>query len=720
MEQATSHDADRLQLTLEIVRLTNRPSAEGAEVLRAILCAIKKNVGVEAAAIRLAQGVDFPYFEVDGFDDAFVAAESRLCRHGDERSPSCMCGSVLTQRVDTDLPHFTSGGSFWVADMGAFLRDTPAAQLPDDLRGRCARAGYQSLALIPLRCEERTIGLLQLADPRPGRFDAELIAFLEQLGSSIAVASRRLDQLRELEQQRDVAEGMIAMAPIIVLVLDDQGKIVRYNAQMEKVSGFDLDSVVGRDCFSVLLPESERAEAMERFSRVLGGGAAQGQLFPIVSKRGERRFVEWYYKPLFDAEGRQGVLAMGIDVSEQRASESERRALEGQLLQAQKLETIGRLAGGVAHDFNNLLTVIQGNAQLAQGDLKSGDPLLPFLEQIDAATDLAAALTLRLLAFSRRQVTSPEVLDLGKGLQNLDRMLDRLIGELINKRLELPEEPLFIEVDRAQLEQVIMNLVINAADAMPSGGSLTVSVSMRELDASYASRHVGSETGPHALLRVEDTGVGMDAKLQAQIFDPFFTTKPPDKGTGLGLSTVYGIVKQARGHLWVESEPGRGTAFNIYFPLAAERPEQQPEVLGSGGWTHLRGDERVLVVEDQRLVRELAVNTLERHGYQVTAAANGREALTIAQAQRDQPFDLLLTDVVMPLCGGVELAQKLTAEQPELAVLFITGYSETSIDEAKLASHSIVLLPKPFSAERLLVAVREALGGDAAASSKSA
>jgi signal transduction histidine kinase/CheY-like chemotaxis protein len=388
---------------------------------------------------------------------------------------------------------------------------------------------------------------------------------------------------------------------------------------------------------------------------------------------------------------------------------TERKKLEEQFLHAQKIEAVGRLAGGVAHDFNNLLSVILSYATMAIDDLKPGDPLRNDLLEVTKAGDRATALTRQLLAFSRQQVLQPRVIDVGEILTSMQRMLHRLLGEDIDLAV-LPAPGLGrVLADPGQIEQVVMNLAVNARDAMPEGGKLTIELDNVELDSTYVSGHLGAVAGSFVMVAVSDTGVGMDAATRARAFEPFFTTKPVGKGTGLGLATVFGIVQQSGGHVGVYSEPGRGTTFKIYLPRT-DRPATAAGVVRQRG--DLRGTETILLVEDEEPVRAVACAILRRHGYDVLEASNGGEALLISQ---DFPtrIHLLLTDVVMPRLSGRRLAEQLGPMRPGMKVLYASGYTDDAIVRHGVLEAGVPFIQKPFTPEGLLRRVRDVL--DAAA-----
>ncbi|HJT88982.1 MAG TPA: ATP-binding protein [Bryobacteraceae bacterium] len=399
--------------------------------------------------------------------------------------------------------------------------------------------------------------------------------------------------------------------------------------------------------------------------------------------------------------GRPAELVVLMDVTG-------RRQLEEQLRQAQKMEAVGMLAGGVAHDFNNLLTIITGYSQLILNNIGVNDANRHSVEQIMKAGERAAALTKQLLAFSRRQVLQPRVLDLNKLVTSLSTMLQRLIGEDIDLRLVLRPDLGRVNADPGQLEQVLMNLVVNARDAMPKGGTLTIETSNADLDESYVFKHLSAKSGPHVALIVSDTGHGMDESTRARLFEPFFTTKGTGKGTGLGLSTVFGIVKQSGGSLEVYSEPDHGTSVKVYLPridqpVAVETQETRRHVP--------RGTETIMLVEDDEMVRNLVRETLEREGYKLLDASDPVEARRLAENYKGA-LHLLITDVIMPRINGRELAQQICQRRPDIKVLYMSGYTDSAIVNSGILQREVAFLQKPFTPVALIQKVREVLESD--------
>ena len=447
-----------------------------------------------------------------------------------------------------------------------------------------------------------------------------------------------------------------------------------------------LDRVDGWFCLTDKVTQREFSEEDERLAEILAAHVGR-------SYDNRRLYVE----------ARQRTLELEQEVAERKRAEEERDRLGAQFLQAQKMEAVGRLAGGIAHDFNNLLNVMVGHGELALKELIPQDPLRRRIEAILKAVDRAANLTRQLLAFSRRQVTQPQVLDLNTVLTGLEDMLRRLIGEDVALRVAPAQELCLAFADPGQIEQVILNLAINARDAMPEGGKLTLETSNTVLDEAYAKAHLGVKPGRHAMIAVTDTGVGMDPETQRHVFEPFFTTKETGKGTGLGLATVYGIVQQCGGHVGFYSVLAHGTTFKVYLPRAEGAPEAL-ETRPTGPPT--RGSETILLVEDEPEVRELAQEVLAELGYRVLGAADGEEALSHARAT---PVDLLLTDVVLRGMSGREVAERIRGLRPQARVLFMSGYAEDAIVHHGVLDPGTRFIAKPFSTAELGRRVRAVL-----------
>jgi PAS domain S-box-containing protein len=512
----------------------------------------------------------------------------------------------------------------------------------------------------------------------------ELAAAFDHMTTAVA---EREAGLRESEERfRTMTESAVDG----VVTVDTTGNVVSWNRGAQTIFGYTPDEVLGTPV-ARLFPARHRDALLDLGrTRGLHGLTRDEREFPV-----EVSFASW--------ETRQGSFRTAIirDVTE-------RTQLEEQFRQAQKMQSVGRLAGGIAHDFNNLLTVISGHAELLLRDPSLANPLRERFGVIQAAAARAADLTRQLLAFSRKQVLEPRVLDLNTVVADVAPMLRRLIGEDIDL-VSMPGAGLGrVEVDPGQLTQIILNLAVNARDAMPRGGKLTLETDNVDLDAEYAHRHADARPGPYVMLAISDTGLGMDDTVRAHIFEPFFTTKEPGKGTGLGLATVYGIVKQSNGNIEVYSEPGHGTTFKIYLPRVQAMAAPSPP-LSAGG---CGGSETILLVEDDEMVRTLTCELLQEHGYTVLEARDGGDALDISQRYHG-PIHLLLTDVIMPRMGGRDLAARLVPRRPQMRVLYMSGYTADAVVHHGMLDERVAFLPKPITTSVLLPKVRAVL--DAAA-----
>ena len=490
--------------------------------------------------------------------------------------------------------------------------------------------------------------------------------------------------------------------PLAVIEWDLQFCVAAWNAAAERIFGYSREEAMGRHA-SFIVPAAVRQHVDQVWKGLLAQKGGTRNANENTTKDGRTISCEWYNTPLVDESGRVlGVASLVQDVTE-------RVALEEKLQQSQKMEAIGRLAGGVAHDFNNLLTVIIGYSQILADGVPAPSRLKEATTQIRSAADRAAGITRQLLAFSRKSILSPRVIDLNDVMMNLDTMLRRLIGEDI-EILTVPGRDLgTVKADPGQIEQVIMNLVVNARDAMPSGGKLTLETENAELDEAYAREHPPLQPGRYVMLAVSDTGVGMTADTQAHIFEPFFTTKEVGKGTGLGLSTVYGIVKQSGGYIWVYSEPDQGSTFKIYFP----RMDQPVEAVGAEKRPAgiQRGTETILLAEDEEQLRQLIATVLEQCGYKVLSAAGTAEGLALCRSNHNE-IRLLVTDVILPGMNGRQLAEQVQKISPRTRVLYISGYTSNAIVHYGVLDAGLWFLPKPFSLSALVAKVREVLDAE--------
>jgi len=531
--------------------------------------------------------------------------------------------------------------------------------------------------------------------------DAALLLYIGILaitGLSLGPATTRHERAeRALREANEHLAAVIQSSPLAIYTLDPRSTVLTWNRAAEALYGWQAAELIGRPLPTIGHDVEDHGRLRDR---VLRGESLRGVEVTRRRKDGTSVNISLSVAPLHDAAGRvTGMLSLAADVTEMRQ-------LEVQYRQAQKMEAVGRLAGGIAHDFNNLLTAIIGTTALVLEDLGLESRARLDIQEIEKAAKRAAGLTRQLLIFSRQQVLEPRALDLNALVGNLEKMLHRLIGEDIELRTKQATALGAVRADPGQLEQAIVNLVVNARDAMPQGGRLTIETADVELDRGYVAGHVPTQPGPYVLLAISDTGVGMDGATKARLFEPFFTTKEPGRGTGLGLATVYGIVKQSGGYIWTYSELGHGTTFKIYLPRVAETPEA-PESTTSPP-TPVRGSETLLVVEDQEEVRKLTKRVLEARGYTVLAARNGAEALEIV-AQHPSKIHLMITDVVMPGMNGRELAQHARARRSYLKVLYVSGYTGEAVLQHRLLEPGVAFLQKPFTPDVLARKTREVL-----------
>ena len=516
-------------------------------------------------------------------------------------------------------------------------------------------------------------------------------------------------ELADVRRRLLLLDSIVENIPLMVFVKDaTELRFERINTAGEELLGICRSDLVGRTDHEFFTEEQAsffRATDRRTFAEE---SPVEVEEEPITTPSG-LRWLRTMKMAIRDEQGTPlHLLGISEDITPKREIAEKLRRTEEQLRQAQKLEAIGRLAGGIAHDFNNLLTVILTYTSVILGDLKCGDPLRSELEQVQGAGERAVELTRQLLAFSRQQLIAPRVLDLNKTLAGMEKMLHRLLGEDVQLCILGADGLSEIVADAGQIEQVVMNLAINARDAMPEGGTLTIETADVELDVEFAAAHLGVAPGPYVMLAVTDTGTGMDSETRARVFEPFFTTKEAGRGTGLGLSTVFGIVHQSGGTIWVYSEVGRGTTFKIYLPRATKsaavttRPPAKDKARG--------GSETILLVEDDAAVRTIVRTVLHRAGYDVLEAENAGEALLVCE-QNEKRIHLLLTDVVMPRMSGRVLAERLIAMRPDLSVMYMSGYTDDAVVRQGVLEANVAFLQKPITPEPLLRKVREVLDG---------
>lgn len=495
----------------------------------------------------------------------------------------------------------------------------------------------------------------------------------------------------ELKKEREYSAQIIDAAPVMIRVLDREGITLFANPAVTRLTGYSPEELIGTNWWQLLYPGDQHAQVDRILPRIMSGDVQSYQM-TLTTQSGDTRTIAWTSVCRFDERGEvANIIGIGNDVTE-------RNRLEEQLQQSQRLESIGRMVGGIAHDFNNLLTVVLGNGEFALDQVSESDPVAEPLRDIVEAANRAAALTNQLLAFGRRQVLSPRAINVNELIESVHRFMRRVIGEDVDLVLRLAPEVSPIHADPVHMEQILLNLVLNARDAMPEGGRLTIQTQNVELDESYTSLHDGLKPGGYVQIAVADTGTGMVPEVRARLFEPFFTTKPTGKGSGMGLATVFGIIKQSEGHIAVYSEPGHGSTFKVYLPrspefAATDQPEDTPS-------DDTRIAHSILLVEDDDSLRKLTRRMLDDLGYQVFEAANGAEAMALSR-QLSQTIDVLLTDVIMPQMGGRELAERIRRESPGIKILYMSGYTDDSVLRQESTEAAFAFLSKPFSRKDL-------------------
>jgi PAS domain S-box-containing protein len=701
--------------------ITDRKRAEDALQERATQLALLNEIGGQVAALLDMDQV---------LDRAAHLVQERLGYHhvglftrdaGEERL-------VMRARAGEFAPLFPPDHSLalgqglvgWVGQHGETLLANDVDAEPHYVNPYPDRLPTRSELSVPIRIGDEIVGVLDLQSPQPNAFDPDDVATLETLAGQLAVAmnnarlyqaiqqelGERLRAEAELRRLNEFNESIVQSMTEGIIVEDAAGSLTFVNPAAAAMLGYAPGELIGQHWTSIVAPDQQP------LVQVADARRAQGQTdryeVDLVRRDGGRFPVLVSASPrLAPEDGRfSGTLAVFTDLSELKR-------LEDQFRQAQKMEAVGRLAGGVAHDFNNLLTVIHLSTRLLERKLRPEDSLRstaseavwPHVQRIQEASRRAANLTKQLLAFSRKEIMEPKVLDLNDLLSELDKMLRRLIREDIELTTRLAADLWPVKIDPTQVEQVVVNLAVNARDAMPSGGRLTLETADVTLDAAYAAHHLEAQPGEYVLLTVSDTGVGISEEVKAHLFEPFFTTKERGKGTGLGLATVFGIVKQNGGHIEVFGEVGQGTTFKIYLPRVSEGvPAPAPPVSQPAA----RGSETLLLVEDEPLLQEIVCDTLQGQGYQVLTAHDGLEGLRVAEAH-EGPIHLLLTDVVMPRLSGRALADQLQTSHPAMRVLFTSGYTDNAIVHHGVLAEGVHFLSKPFDLEALAKKVRDVL-----------
>jgi PAS domain S-box-containing protein len=684
-----SRDARRLQVVLTISPVRDGPGRDGA--------------GPITGAVTVARGTG----EISEYEATRLAAEERFRGILDVAPVALM---IVDERGRIEFAN-PRAASLFGHDRYELMSVELVEVLPERVWSRRRQASAAAGGSRRETATERAPGGAPDTSPDAVGRRRDGTEFPVELGvNTLTVGGRRLVAVAvvdlsarhafedELRSTTETLRTLVDAAPVAVAVLDVNGVVRVWNQAAEALFGPPAASVVGRRLSEQRLVD-ERTIAL--LGRVLSGETIRSLEDRQARRDGSTIDVRVDGAPLRDGTGTiVGAVALVADVTATKN-------LEEQLLQAQKMESIGRLAGGVAHDFNNLLTGIFGYSSLLAEELDgTNDDAQELVSGIRESAERAAALTAQLLAFSRRQVLQPRVVELNDVVRGIEPLLRRIIGETVSL-VTLPRPDVGrVRADPTQLEQVIVNLVVNARDAMPDGGTCVVETDEVTFDEAYAQEHFDVSPGRYVMLAVTDAGVGMDAETRLHLFEPFFTTKDQGKGTGLGLATTYGIVKQSGGHIWLYSEPDHGTTFKLYFPRVAE----PSDVAKPATRTPIRAapTETILLVEDDGSVREITRTVLARHGYRVLEAENGLAAIALSERYAD-PIDLLVTDVVMPGVGGRALAEQIQQRRPQIRTLFISGYTEDTIVRQGVLDAHVSFLAKPFAPETLARAVRDAL-----------
>ena len=692
--------------TMELLRLCNLADNLPG-LMQELMLYFRKTTGCEAIGVRLRDGADFPYYVTLGFSEAFVLAEKCLCSfdqdgelirdYAGHPAMDCMCGNILCNRTDPAQSFFTPHGSFWSNSTTELLASTTDAERQTKTRNRCNGESYESVALIPLRYRDETYGLFQFNDRERGRFTASDIALYEGLVDYVAIALAKLKSDAALRESNERFRMIFEHSIDAIMLTRTDGSVLAANPEACRVFGMSETEICRAGRAGLVDGNDPRTSPLlEERTRT---GRCRGEI-TMIRGDGSRFPADISCAVFTDQDSSEKTSLIIRDVTE-------RKKLENQLQQSQKMEALGTLAGGIAHDFNNMLNVILGYAELALLRLSPADPSHRHMLEIKKAGERSVALTRQLLAFARKQDLVPRIVSLNEVIVEQLKMLERLIGEDVNIEFHPCAELWNTQIDPSQIDQILANLAVNARDAIAGAGTILIETANTTLNNANIRPDVEGASGEYVLLVFSDTGAGMDRKTQGRIFEPFFTTKGVGKGTGLGLSTVYGIVKQNSGMINVYSEPGMGTTFKVYLPrFAGEAAPQRKEAKT----VSQAGTGTILLVEDDGQILELVRSMLEENGYLVLATSSPQEACTICE-QHPGTIDLLITDVIMPLMNGKELQARIVGMKPGIRTLFMSGYTADIIATRGFIAAGLNFISKPFTLQALTQKVREALAG---------
>ncbi|MBF0528200.1 MAG: response regulator [Deltaproteobacteria bacterium] len=720
MDKARKQIKKRLQNERELLRLCHFATDE-RELIKGLTLYFKRILGCDAVGVRLQNGDDFPYYETRGFSEEFVLAENSLCAldsagnimrdfHGNAVL-ECMCGNIIRGRFDPSRSFFTKHGSFWSSCTSELLATTTEADRQTRTRNRCNAVGYESVALVPLRSQGKTLGLFQFNAMKMGLFTDELMAQLEHLVDYVALALVKQETQEHLQENLKIIKGFYETSPLMMGVAEldkDEIVIVHGNDSVAEFFGKTSDQLVGKTG-RALYPTEEIADLwLGRYRR------CQSEEMPLRFEHEHplgqnKRYLSSTIKYIGEGpQGRPRFSFISEDITDQKREEEEKQKLQDQLFQAKKMESIGTLAGGVAHDFNNLLQAISGYTQLMLLDKTEMNPDYKKLKEILKAGERAGQLVRQLLLFSRKMSSEKKFIDLTQEIDQAVKLLERTIPKKIQIRCFFCNDLWPINADAVQIEQILLNLGSNAADAMPEGGLFIIETKNVTLDENSFTINLGALPGNYVLLTISDTGHGMNAETLEHLFEPFYTTKDIGKGTGLGLASVYGIVKNHGGYITCSSQLGRGTVFQIYFPVI-----DRTTILDTT-WATLSpqgGNETVLLVDDEKFIKEFASQALRRFGYTMITAATGEEALRILN-RREKKIDLILLDIGMPGMGGLRCMQEIFKIEPTMKISITTGYSFGEHATKALQQGAAGYMGKPYQLIDLLNKVRAVLDED--------